>query len=353
MKTIPIHPHEEPLKPALFESRPDSSSMLAVSASRQAQEVQAAMVIAKRFPRDEYAALQRIERACHRRGLAETAVYAYPKGGTTVTGPSIRMAECLAQHWGNVDFGVVELEQKDGESVVMAYAWDLETNTRQTKVFTVRHERKARGSVVRLDDPRDIYEMVANQGARRLRACILGVIPGDVVESAVQTCERTLAASEEPLEKRIRAMVSKFGELGVNAEMVAERLGHKLEVTTETELVQLRRIFTSLRDGMAKREDFFKLPVARPRFDDSKEEAAAGLAPVKPETPQSRLAELVTGTGHDFDTFRRWVQQANFLENADSLSGFDEVPTKLAERLLKARKGLVEGLAQVKGGSHD
>lgn len=355
MTALPITKTSEPLPATgstLFEPRSEAPGMLAVSASRQAQEVQAAMVIAKKFPRDEYAALQRIERACRRRGLAETAVYAYPKGGTTVTGPSIRMAECLAQHWGNVDFGVVELEQRDGESVVMAYAWDLETNTRQTKVFSVRHERKARGSLVRLEDPRDIYELVANQGARRLRACILGVIPGDVVESAVQACERTLSANDEPIEKRIRMMVSKFGELGVNAEMIAERLGHKLEVTTEAELVQLRRIFTSLRDGMAKREDFFRMPVAKPRFDDTRAEAEAGLAPSaeppKAESLQTKLAELVTGAGYDFETFRRWAQQANFLDDAGAVGGFDELPAKVVERLLKAKKGLLQGLAQIK-----
>ena len=49
--------------------------------SRQAQEVQAAMVIAKKFPRDVYAAFERIKKACERRLLAENAVYEYPRGG--------------------------------------------------------------------------------------------------------------------------------------------------------------------------------------------------------------------------------------------------------------------------------
>ena len=344
--------------------------MLATQTTRQAQEVQAAMVIAKRFPRDEFGALQRIQRACQRRGLAETAVYAFPRGGTTVTGPSIRLAECLAQHWGNLDFGVIELEQKEGESVIMAYAWDLETNTRQTKVFTVRHERRVgkgeRFRVDRLSDPREVYELVASQGARRVRACILGVVPGDVVESALQACEGTLANDTEPLEQRVRKMVAAFGELGVTAPMVAERLGHKLEVTTEAELAGLRRIYTSLRDGMAKREQFFSLPPARPTFDAAAEEAAeaaAGLAPEPPpppapeppkETPQSRLAALVTGKGFSFDEFRAWGEQSGFLEDAESLGSFDELPAKLAERLLKARKGLLESLTELrKGGRHE
>jgi len=154
--------------------------------TRQAQEVQAAMVIAKRFPRDEVEAFNRILKSCQRKTLAEQSMYEYPRGGQKVTGPSIRLAEALAQNWGNLDYGIVELEQNNGESQVMAYAWDLETNTRQSKIFSVPHIRATKHGNKTLTDPRDIYEMVANQGARRLRACILGVIPGDVIDSAVE-----------------------------------------------------------------------------------------------------------------------------------------------------------------------
>lgn len=89
--------------------------------SRQAQEVQGAMVIAKRFPRDEVESFNRIMQSCKRKSLAESAMYEYPRGGTKVSGPSIRLAEAMAQNWGNIDFGITELEQKNGESQVMAY----------------------------------------------------------------------------------------------------------------------------------------------------------------------------------------------------------------------------------------
>ena len=150
------------------------TSQTEMMVSRQAQEVQAAMVIAKRFPRDEVEAFNRVMQSCKRKSLAESAMYEYPRGGTKVTGPSIRLAEAIAQNWGNIDFGITELEQKNGESQVMAYAWDLETNSRQVKIFSVPHIRSTKKGNVPLTDPRDIYEMVANQGARRLRSCILG-----------------------------------------------------------------------------------------------------------------------------------------------------------------------------------
>ena len=161
------------------------------------QEVQAALVIAKKFPRDQVAAMDRILQACTRPSLAERALYQYARSGTDITGPSIRLAEMLAQNWGNIQFGIRELDQRNGESTVEAFAWDMETNTRQVKVFQVRHERHTKQRSYALEDPRDIYELVANQGARRLRACILGVIPGDVVEEAQHQCDVTLATKAQ------------------------------------------------------------------------------------------------------------------------------------------------------------
>lgn len=152
------------------------SSQTEMMISRQAQEVQAAMVIAKKFPRDEYEATEKIKRTCQRSTLAEQAIYSYPRGGQNVSGPSIRLAEALAQNWGNIDYGIIELEQKDGKSEMMAYAWDLESNTRVTKIFGVEHKRDTKKGSYVLTDSRDIYEATANFGARRMRACILGHI---------------------------------------------------------------------------------------------------------------------------------------------------------------------------------
>ena len=247
-------------------------SMIEVAESRQAQEVQAAMTVAKKFPRDEYHAVDRITKGCKRKSLAEVACYAYPRGGTIVTGPSIRLAEELARCWGNIDSGIIELEQKRGESVMMAYAWDLETNTRSTKVFTVKHERHSKKGKSFLTDPRDIYEMTANQGARRLRACILSVIPGDVQEMAVKECEKTLAGGhKEPIEDRIRAMISAFANVQVTQEMLETRLGHKIAVTTEQELANLRKIYQSITDNMAGRDQFFDVAADKPTTGSQKD----------------------------------------------------------------------------------
>lgn len=260
---------------ALMESRPEQqTAAVQTTVGRYLQEVQGMVFMAKQYPRDTFQSWQRIKEACSRRTLAEVASYEYPRGGEKVAGPSIRLAEVLAQCWGNVAYGVTELEQRAGESDCLAYAWDLETNVRAEKTFTVKHERKARGRITKLSDPRDIYEMVANLGARRQRACILAVIPKDIVDAAVEECEKTLMGdNKEPIADRLRKMLERFSELGITKEMIEKKQGYALTSFTEKDILSLGRIYNSIKDDMGKREDYFDLakPAQEEESDLAKE----------------------------------------------------------------------------------
>lgn len=265
--------------------------------TRQMQEVQGQIVMAKKFPRNEVESYNRIMRACQRRSLAEKAEYEYPRGGQKVTGPSIRLAEVAAQNWGNIDFGIVELEQRAGESQVMAYAWDLETNTRQTKIFSVPHIRSTKKGNIPLKDPRDIYEMVANQGARRMRACILGVIPGDVIESAIEQCHKTLEGAEQkPLIDVIKEVCLYFQkDFNIPVEALEKYIGCKSETFSMNDCLRLRKVYVSLKDGMAKREEIFELPGVEKK---EAEDAFAGKEK-KEEKTKDGQQELDLGGGAD------------------------------------------------------
>ena len=226
--------------------------------TRQMQEVQAAMVAAKRFPRDELAAINRIKATCQRPTLAAQAVYRYPRGGQNVSGPSIRLAEALAQNWGNIDTGIVELENSHGTSTMMAYAWDLETNTRVTKIFTVEHKRDTKQGSKALTDGRDIYEATANFGARRQRACILSIVPGDVVDMAVEACKETVASADKrPVDEILTELLKAFKTINVTKEQLEKYFDKQLTVMTKEDLVDLRAVYKAIKDGQSKAEDYF------------------------------------------------------------------------------------------------
>ncbi len=265
--------------------------------TREAQEVQAAVFMAKRFPRNENESIARILRACDRIGLATKAVYSYPKGGTNVTGPSVRLAEAMAQAWGNIQSGVVELEQRDGESTCMAYCWDIETNTRECKIFTVKHQISTKKGMKVLTDPREIYELVANQGARRKRACILNIIPGDVTELAVERCNKTLqSGNRRPLIDRLREMVDFFQtRFSVPLSSIEKYFGYKLDAFTEQDGITLANIFNALKDGEAKREDYFQLPKITASEDEPQPDDKENTAPKtrkKGDTKQVSISDL-------------------------------------------------------------
>jgi hypothetical protein len=244
-----------------------AAGAVAIEQERAIAEAQGKLVLAKRFPRDQFAAFDRAMQACQRKGLADEAFYTYPRGGQSVSGPSIRLAEELARCWGNVEYGLRELSNREGVSEMEAYCWDLESNVSSKQQFTVRHLRDKRGGAEALTDQRDIYEIAANMGARRMRARILAILPADYVDAAVQRCRQTLAegGKNEPMAVRVQKMLQAFAAHHVNAKHLEEWLGHPLDKMTPEKLVELQGIFNALRDGRAKVADYFGVKLEAPK----------------------------------------------------------------------------------------
>jgi hypothetical protein len=276
--------------------------LLNQEAQRAVAEVQGAILVAKRFPRNEKEAFDKILLACQRPSLAESAIYTYARGGTDITGPSIRLAEAMAQAWGNIQFGIRELEQRPGESIMESFAWDVESNVRQVKVFTVRHVRATKKGSYALEDPRDIYEMTANQGARRVRACILGILPGDIVEAAVEECEATMKAKADTGPDALKKLVEAFGKFSVTREQIEARIQRRIEAITAAQLVGLRKIYNSLSDGMSTVGDWFQAQEEVPAAETKPtgvEAAKSALSRRARPTPPPDTVETVTPEGRE------------------------------------------------------
>lgn len=258
----------------------------AMMVSRQTQEVQAMAVLAKQFPRNESESWSRIMKTCQRQSLAERAMYEYPRGKEKVSGPSIRLAEAIAQNWGNIDSGFIELENKNGASTVMAFCWDLETNTRQSKVFTVPHVRATKSGSYALTDPRDIYELVANQAARRVRSCILSVIPGDIVDAAVAVCQQTLCGGEAHVHEKVQQMLDVFrNEFGIKQQAIERYIGCNASAFTAQTVLRLRGVYNAVKEGRASIADYFESD-AKP---SGKLPPASGASNDQPPAPDSNV----------------------------------------------------------------
>lgn len=246
-----------------------NAGAVTIESSRAVAEAQGKLVIAKQFPRNEQLAYAKAMEACKRKSLAEKAMYSYPRSGSTISGPSIRLAEELARCWGNIDFGIKELSQKDGESEMQAYCWDMETNTMSSQTFVVAHVRDTTNGKTVLTKQRDIYENNANMAGRRLRARILAVLPPDLVEAAVNECKKTLAGNNDtPLIDRINNMVVAFKKFGVKIDTIEKRLNRKIDTMTAEDISEYIGIYNSLKDGNSSVSDWFDVKLNADKSDE-------------------------------------------------------------------------------------
>lgn len=291
-------PYATPVVPA--SSADNSLAAFAAGANDAVQVAQAAAVaeaivpneVAKRFPRDERISMDKLLNACMRQGLAEQAVYDYTRGGTPVSGASIRLAEAAARAWGNLRYGYKEISHDKVSTTCLAYAYDLESNLRAERTFTVSHVRHTKGSKgdYLLTDPRDIYEIVANNAARRIRACILELLPGDVIDAAVAQCEETMKAQADVSPDGVKKMADAFRQkFGVSKAQIEARIQRRLDAITPAQVVALRKIFVSLKDGMSTKDEWFDPNVVDTSATDVKSENADAPSPQK-AAPKKRAS---------------------------------------------------------------
>lgn len=232
----------------------------AIEQSRAVAEVYAAVMVARDVPRSVQGALRDMREVCAMPALAERAFFEFPRGGSTITGASVYLARELARCWGNVQHGVAELRRDDdhGQSEMLAFAWDLQSNTRVQTIFIVPHMRDKKGGPVKLVDMRDLYENNANQGARRVRECIFAVVPVWFRNEAEDICRRTLAeGGGKPLAQRVADALARFADLDVLESDLVRRVGRPVQEWTASTVGALVTTYQSLKRGEISREEAF------------------------------------------------------------------------------------------------
>lgn len=245
----------EPVRPA--PTAPYVSQATAVEQARAVAEVAAAVQVAQQCPRDIRRAWADMEAACSRLGLAERAFYKVPNRGQ---GPSVHLARELLRIWGNGDAGVHELSRDDtrGISEVRAFAWDQQTNVRQSRTFQVPHVRMVGKERKPLTDTTDVYLLNQNIGARAVRECIFAILPADYVAEAQALCRKTIERGDgKPLPERIAMMVARFKELGVTIAQIETKLGRKRGQWTAVDVADLAVVYGSIGRRETTAEDEF------------------------------------------------------------------------------------------------
>lgn len=230
-----------------------TESDFAVGLSRAEIDVQIAT--AHRYPR----ALQRamgniLSMATLDEDTAEECMYAVPRGGKTVEGPSARFAEMVLQNWGNCRVAAWKVKEDRESITVRAIYHDLETNT----ALSTEVQRRIVGSRGQRFNPDMIQNTVNAASSIARRNIILAGVPKAVWRKAYEAARHVCMGDVQTLANRRAAAIAAFQKFGVTAQMIFDQLdvGGEDEITLD-HLVTLRAMLATLKNGESTAEQMF------------------------------------------------------------------------------------------------
>lgn len=263
---------EEPTNqlPITLGGEGEEDRRLPVTSMEQTSEIQAAILLAKKFPRDEPEAQKSLLGICDLTTFAEGAYYSFPRGRkldeatgqwkqNIVSGPSIRMAREMARIYGNFRYGFTISHEDDDGRLLVAYAWDVQSNNRTTssdyfKKLILRRVGTGQDAttIPVTADERELRELTNRRASILMRNCILSLLPSYFVDNAVAICKKTVAGGGEKsdLLERVEKMKAAFAQLGVSILQIESYLRKPLLEFSAEDLGELRGIYESLVEGV-------------------------------------------------------------------------------------------------------
>jgi len=227
-------------------------------ASRDIGELQSAMVVAQRFPRDEDAAYQEMMRAATRPTFQETAVYRFPRAGQDIVGPSVELTNYFKYVWGNFWSGFYIVGETEDSMHIRGWAFDLQKNIRRVEDVRFKLLIKRKGKWIKPDE-RDRRELVNRNGAIAERNSIKRLLPGHVIDDVIKTVTANQQKGiSNAIEQSRKNIIGAFGLLQIPAEEIEQVIGCPLKEATAEQITQLRQIYQSVKDGVTRWGEYKK-----------------------------------------------------------------------------------------------
>lgn len=233
-------------------------------AARAKAEIEARFIVAERHPRDMDDVRIRLLAECKRGSFAKAARYKIPNRGEGFT---IRFAEAVIQQMGNFYCPANVLYEDDERRIIQAQAIDLERNVTWERTITIpktverkdgagreilRRRQKADGSIINVvvatEDELLVKEGSAISKAQRTNA--LRIVPPDLLEEAKTAIEKAIRAGvdADPDGER-KILADAFAALKIMPSDLKEFLGCELSQVAPAELVDLRQVYTAIKEG--------------------------------------------------------------------------------------------------------
>jgi hypothetical protein len=186
--------------------------------------------------------------------IARECIYALPRDGKTIEGPSARFAEVIASAWGNSRAGARVVSDQGDFVTAQGVFHDLEQNV----AITYEVQRR----IVDRNGKRykaDMIGVTANAACSiALRNAILKGVPKAFWASLYQASRKTVMGDFKTLANRRADAISQFQAFGVTKEMILKVLGLAgVEDIGLEQLVTLSGMLTAIKDGDSTVENLF------------------------------------------------------------------------------------------------
>lgn len=248
----------------------DGNQSLAVSIARA--EVDQQITTAHAYPRSVTRAVQNIlSLATLDEETAKECIYALPRGGKAIKGPSIRLAEIIASQWGNSRIGtrITHVDRIEKYVEAEAVFHDLETNVAMTARVRRRltAERKS-GQIT--EDMIIVTGNAASSIARR--NAILAAVPKAVWRPGYTAVERVLTGDVKTLTSRRDEAMKAFAAFGVKPEQIFDVLEKGgLDDIGLDDMATLLGMHAALKSGESTVEEMFPAKKATADKDKPKD----------------------------------------------------------------------------------
>lgn len=187
---------------------------------------------------------------------AEECMYALPRGGKPIKGPSIRFAEILKQSYGNCQSAarVVHVDRAEKYVEAEGVFIDLETNSKSTARVRRRISDK-KGRV--FND--DMIIVTGNAAcAIAMRNAILAGVPKPLWRRAYESVQATITGDITTLSVNREKAFKALAAFGVKPEQVFQALGVEgAEDIGVDHIATLRGMYAALKNGEATVEEMF------------------------------------------------------------------------------------------------
>ena len=218
-------------------------------------EIDQQIATAHRFPRsvkrfrDEAMAMVTLNES-----VAGQCIYALPRDGKTIEGPSARFAEVIASAWGNSRAGARVIDDRGDFVVAQGVFHDLERNV----AITYEVQRRITDKQGRRFKT-DMIGVTANAACSiALRNAILKGVPKAFWDDMYAEARKVVMGDVKTLANRRADAVALFQRFGVTVEQLCAKLEVAgVEDISLEHLVTLRGLVTAIKEGDTTVEEAF------------------------------------------------------------------------------------------------